>query len=124
MDTIVECLCVGAGGAIGAITRHLMGYLPLKHESGFPFITLLINIIGAFVIGLIVGFASKNADMDPRLILFLKVGICGGFTTFSTFSLESSQLLTSGKWGLGGLYIFASVLLCVAAVLGAQALVK
>jgi len=124
MDTIQDCLFVGLGGALGAITRYLMGLIPLRHSSGFPIMTLVINVLGAFCVGFIVAFAGKNILNDPRLILFLKVGICGGFTTFSTFSLESSQLIQSGRMTAGVSYMLASVILCVAAVTCAQVVVK
>lgn len=67
----------------------LLGKLPVK-AAGFPVITLGINVVGAFCIGLIVAAVGKHSGWDPRLVLFLKVGFCGGFTTFSTFSLETA----------------------------------
>ena len=119
-DMLIDCIFVGLGGAIGAVGRYLIGLAPIKHESGFPVSTLLINVTGAFIIGMIAAIAGKNADLDPRLVLFLKVGICGGFTTFSTFSLETFQLLQGGKVITGLLYIVLSILLCLAAVICAQ----
>jgi CrcB protein len=111
------------GGALGAMCRHLLGLLPVKPESGFPLITLFINLVGAFCIGLIAVLAGKMGKFDPRLLLFLKTGVCGGFTTFSTFSLEAMGLLQDGKPILAGLYMMLSVILCVAAVFFAQAIV-
>lgn len=119
-----NCLFVGAGGAVGAVCRYLLGLLPLRPSNGFPLTTLLINVVGAFCIGLIAAAAAKHADFDPRLLLFLKVGICGGFTTFSTFSSESAQLLQSGRTGLGLLYVVLSAALGILAVFGAERLVK
>lgn len=124
MGTILDCVFVGCGGALGAVSRYLMGLIPLKHSSGFPLITLLVNVIGAFCIGLIFAAFGNDPDINPRLILFLKVGICGGFTTFSTFSLESVQLLQNGKAAVGITYMLLSVLLCLAAVYGATAAVN
>ena len=82
-------LFVALGGAIGSVSRFLLGKLPVK-AAGFPVITLGINVVGAFCIGLIVAAVGKHSGWDPRLVLFLKVGFCGGFTTFSTFSLETA----------------------------------
>ncbi len=124
MNTFVNCLLVGAGGMVGTIGRYLLGLLPIKAQSGFPIITLGINLIGAFCIGLIVAFSTRSGNTNPQLVLFLKVGICGGFTTFSTFSLEAMQLLQNGKLVVALSYMILSVALCVAAVAGAQAIVK
>lgn len=119
----MDCLFVGAGGALGAVCRYLMGFLPIRLSNGFPVTTLLVNVVGAFSIGLIVSIAGKHADFDPRVLLFLKVGLCGGFTTFSTFSHETTQLLQGGRVMLGFFYIVLSIVLCVAAIAGAQAIV-
>ena len=124
MNTFVNCLLVGAGGMLGTIGRYLLGLLPIKTQGGFPIITLAINLIGAFCIGLIVAFSGRSGNTSPQLLLFLKVGICGGFTTFSTFSLEAVQLLQNGKFVAAFSYMILSVALCVAAVACAQAIVK
>ncbi len=119
METLLNCLFVALGGAVGSVSRYLLGLLPIKTD-GFPVITLGINVVGAFCVGLIVAALGKHSGWDPRLVLFLKVGFCGGFTTFSTFSLETAQLFQSGKTGLGVLYVAASVILGIAAVFTAQ----
>ena len=124
MSAIIDCLFVGFGGALGAIARYLLSLVPIKPESGFPVITLIINVIGAFCIGLIAALAGKLPDVDSRLLLFLKVGLCGGFTTFSTFSYETTILLQNGKHIPGISYILLSVFLCIAAVFCAQQFVK
>ena len=98
---LLNCVFVGLGGAAGSICRYLLGLLPLKPVSGFPAITLCINIAGAFALGLIGALAGKYAKLNPQLLLFLRVGVCGGFTTFSTFSVETAGLLQSGKTGSG-----------------------
>ena len=121
---ILNCLAVGAGGAIGAVSRYLLGLLPIKMQSGFPFTTLIINIIGAFCIGMIAAAVEKNTELNAKLILFLKVGICGGFTTFSTFSLEALGLLQNGKYGVGILYMVLSVILCILACIAGELLIK
>lgn len=121
---MINCIIVGLGGAIGAMGRYLIGLLPLKPESGFPLATFLINISGAFCIGLIAAYTARHVHADPRMILFLKTGICGGFTTFSTFSLESCTLLRDGRTALGIIYIMASVILGIAAVFAADFFVR
>ncbi|MBO5523288.1 MAG: fluoride efflux transporter CrcB [Roseburia sp.] len=107
-------LFVGLGGAIGAIGRYLISLFSVKGD--FPFLTLLTNLLGAILIGVVVGLADSKANMPKNLILFLKTGVCGGFTTFSTFSLESLLLLENGKHFLGSVYIVASVVLCILGV--------
>jgi protein CrcB len=116
----VNILAVGLGGALGAVCRYLLGQVIPKLGSGFPLGTFAVNIIGCFVIGLVVGIAGRHTDIDPRLILFLQTGICGGFTTFSTFSLESLTLIEEGRITIGILYIVLSVLLGLFALLAAR----
>ena len=106
-------LAVGLGGALGAMGRYGISLLPLK--SAFPWLTLLTNVLGALVIVVVVGVTADNAA-SPNTVLFWKTGVCGGFTTFSTFSLETLRLLEGGQTGAGLLYAGASVVLCVAGV--------
>lgn len=119
---MLNCLAVGAGGFLGAILRYLIGLAPIRESTAFPVNTLLVNVLGAFAIGCVTVFALQHADADPRLVLFLKTGICGGFTTFSTFALETSDLMKNGMPGMALLYVLLSVLLCIAAVFLAQML--
>jgi len=121
---MLNCIIVGTGGFIGTVLRYLIGLIPIKEGGGFPIKTLAINLIGAFSIGLIAALASKNASADPRVVLLLKVGVCGGFTTFSTFAYETAGLLHNGSTVIALAYAAASVVLCVAAVSGAGFLVK
>ena len=96
---MIECLVVGAGGFVGAVLRYLVGLLDMNPESGFPIKTFIINIAGAFLIGVVAALASREA-LNPRTVLFLKVGICGGFTTFSSFALENHDLMMNGASGV------------------------
>ena len=114
---MLNCLAVGAGGFLGAVLRYLCSLLPLGRDGGFPVGTLLVNVLGAFAIGLIAAAAARHAALSPRMILFLKTGICGGFTTFSTFSLEALALLEKKAYFLGALYIALSVAGCMIGVL-------
>lgn len=86
-------LAVGLGGALGAMGIRL-SLLPLK--SAFPWLTLLTNVLGALVIGFVVGVTADNTA-SPNTVLFWKTGVCGGFTTFSTFSLETLRLFEDGQ---------------------------
>lgn len=112
---IIKCLIVGVGGAIGTIMRYLLGLIPLNNTNSFPINTFLINIIGAIAIGFIVFYAIKS-NFDERLLLFLKVGICGGFTTFSTFAIETGDLLKNGNTTIALTYVILTVLIGVLAV--------
>ena len=116
----MNILAVGFGGALGAVCRYLLGQVIPKLGSGFPLATFAVNLLGCFAIGLVVGIAGRNTDIDPRLVLFLQTGICGGFTTFSTFSLESLTLIEEGQITIGILYIVLSVLLGLFALLAAR----
>ncbi len=99
-------LLVGLGGGIGAIFRF---YISTLHKGTFPLSTFLINIVGSFFIGIIFALNVKNEHFSEELKLFLATGICGGFTTFSAFSLENIQLIKQAEYGMAGLYIFASI---------------
>lgn len=105
---------VALGGAIGASLRYLLSLVTIK--SSFPFMTFITNIIGALIIGFVVGLYAKN-NISTVQQLFLKTGVCGGFTTFSTFSLESLILLEKGQYVIAIVYIIASILCCIIGVL-------
>jgi len=122
MSTFINCLFVGLGGLAGSVARYLLGLIPVKTENSFPFITLGINLLGSFCIGIISAAAGKNAAFNQHLLLLLKVGICGGFTTFSTFSLESFSLFERGRPMTALLYITLSAVLGLAAVWAGEAL--
>jgi len=93
----MDYLAVGLGGAIGAMCRHLMGTIIPKPDGGFPLPTLVINILGCFLLGLLSAAFARHGLADSKLALFCQVGLCGGFTTFSTFSNETFQLMQAAR---------------------------
>ena len=121
---MIECIVVGAGGFIGAVCRYLIGLIPLNEGGAFPIKTFLINIAGSFIIGVIAALALKNSALSPRAVLFLKVGICGGFTTFSSFALETGDLIKGGNIHTALLYAVFSSVVGVLAVFAGQAAVR
>jgi fluoride exporter len=114
-------LCVGAGGAMGTMLRFwISGVVAQAYGERFPTGTLVINITGSFVIGL---FATLTGpDPNGRMLVgplprqFFMIGICGGYTTFSSFSLQTLNLAREGQWGYAALNIGLSVALCLIGV--------
>ena len=105
-------LFVAFGGAVGSVCRYLTSRL---FEASFPWATLLVNIVGSLLIGLLVGLSSKNV-ISPDMKLLLVTGFCGGFTTFSTFANESFGMLKAGDVLLAALYVGLSVAIGIMAV--------
>jgi CrcB protein len=112
-------LIVALGGAIGTVARYwLSGVVAQMVGETFPWGTLLINVTGSFVIG----FFAALTGPDGRVFVgatgrqFVMVGICGGYTTFSAFSLQTLNLLNDGEYAYASAYIVASVVLCLLAV--------
>jgi CrcB protein len=108
-------LLVGAGGAIGAMARFGAGSLVGRlWPMSFPLATMLINIIGSIAMGLFVGLMARflpTWQEDARL--FVAVGVLGGFTTFSSFSLDTIVLIERGEWLMAGAYVLLSVVVCL-----------
>jgi CrcB protein len=95
-----KVLLVGLGGALGSTLRYGLGGLIGRLKAGwtFPLETLLINVTGCLVIGLLAGLGEARGVFSPSARVFLFVGVLGGYTTFSTFGYESFQLLRDGQW--------------------------
>lgn len=112
-------LLVSFGGAVGSVLRYSVG-LWLKPASGatFPLSTFVVNVVGAFVIGMLAGWSGRQGWIGSAAWTLLATGLCGGFTTFSAFSLEGARMLEGGAAGMALLYLGGSVvvgvLLCAA----------
>ena len=118
-----EILYVGAGSFVGGALRYVFSLI-LKYDGGFPWATFTVNLIGCLLIGLLWGLFCRVPNVSQNLVLFLSVGLCGGFTTFSTFSKESVMLMQSGNWLMLALYILGSILLGVGLVAAGYFLTK
>jgi len=118
-------LAVAIGGAIGSVTRYLVGIGSGKlFGVGFPWGTLIINVTGSFLIGAFVGLFEIKWDLPQVARVFLTVGICGGYTTFSTFSLDAWYLIERGQTAASTAYMLGSVVLSVAALVAALHLIR
>jgi CrcB protein len=113
-----QFIFVFLGGGIGSGLRYLVGkYMP-NSNAGFPWSTFSVNLIGCLIIGIVMGyFIRTSADLKSDLALFLTIGICGGFTTFSSFAYENISLIRSGDHLLSLSYIGLSLFLGVLMVL-------
>jgi crcB protein len=121
---IRNLLFVALGGGLGSVLRYLTSFwMGKSYSSAFPLGTFIINVLGCFVIGFLIGLSSKTL-LNEELRLLLVVGFCGGYTTFSTFSAENMKLLETGNYLTLTLYIVASVLLGLIAVWGGNTLSK
>lgn len=121
----MHILLVALGGAIGASLRHLVGVLTLRiFGPGFPWGTLTVNILGSFVMGVIVEVIARRFSASMELRLFLMTGMLGGFTTFSSFSLDTAFLWERGETVVAFGYVVGSVVLSIAALFAGLALVR
>jgi CrcB protein len=113
---IKTIILVGTGGFLGSISRFLASrFIQDNFSSAFPFGTFFVNITGCFLIGIIYGFSEKSALLTPGWKMFLAVGFCGGFTTFSTFTNENLALLRDGAFFHFMLYTGLSVFIGIMA---------
>ncbi|MDP3659026.1 fluoride efflux transporter CrcB [Phenylobacterium sp.] len=119
-------LLVGFGGAAGAIARYCVGVQTLRwFGSGWPYGTLAVNVIGGLLMGALVGYLAQRGGADQeRLRLLLGVGVLGGFTTFSAYSLEVALMLERRQYGAAGIYALGSTVAAVAALFAGMILVR
>ncbi|RAK51047.1 fluoride efflux transporter CrcB [Phenylobacterium deserti] len=123
---MLNLLLVGAGGAFGAICRYLLGVQASRAlGSGWPYGTFLANVLGALAMGLLVGVLAQRGGADQeRWRLLLAVGVLGGFTTFSSYSLELVRMLETRAYGQAALYSVSSVVLSVVALFAGLILMR
>lgn len=119
-----QLLLVFLGGGFGSVLRYLIGKVMNSTETGIPYGTFTANILGSFLIGIILGLAVKNETLNQNYTLLLATGFCGGFTTFSTFAYENHVFLKSGDFTSFALYTVASFVVGFLAVFGGMYLVK
>ncbi|MBO2544474.1 MULTISPECIES: fluoride efflux transporter CrcB [unclassified Salegentibacter] len=111
-----QLLLIFLGGGLGSALRYLISK-SLNFETAFiPFGTFTVNILGSLLLGLILGIAAKSDFFSSNIVLFLAVGFCGGFTTFSSFAFENQALLRSGDYLNFFFYTFGSIILGILAV--------
>lgn len=111
-------LWVVFGSALGGVARLACSDLMARWLGArFPWGTLLVNVVGSFVIGYVAAFAGTDGPLgQPTVAVFLMIGVCGGYTTFSAFSLQTLALAHEGAWPRAAVNVIASVALCAAAV--------
>jgi CrcB protein len=118
-------LAVALGGALGSLARYFVaGAVQSAAWPGFPWGIFVVNISGGFIMGLIVEASALKFSLSPELRAFLTVGILGGYTTFSTFSLDSVLLIQRGAYGSAAAYITGSAVLSIAALFAGLWLVR
>ncbi len=118
-------LIIGIGGAFGSICRYLAQVYIGKYTTlTFPVGTLVVNLTGCFLIGILFGLSSKYAWMTMEWRLFLITGICGGYTTFSSYSLDSINLLRHGNYTYFFVYVLGSVIVGLLATVAGASLVR
>lgn len=105
-------LLIFLGGGVGAVCRYGVTLLCRPYSAAFPSGTLLVNLLGALLMGMLAEVLSRQTALSEPLRLLLLTGVLGGFTTFSAFSLETANLLSAGRWGAACGYAAASVIGC------------
>jgi CrcB protein len=110
-------LLIFAGGGLGSVARFLLGkWVSSFHHVNFPFGTLAVNVMACFILGVVVGLSDSKQLLSADSRIFWAIGFCGGFSTFSTFSYETLQLVNGQAIGSGMLYVALSVVACLGAV--------
>jgi|TARA_R110000868_G_scaffold230183_1_gene483317 CrcB protein len=125
MFTWLSCLSVAAGGAVGAVLRYGVNHATVSLWGlNFPIATMIVNILGSFILGLIVGLFAHFGQPAPAMRTFLITGMLGAFTTFSTFSLDSVTLFERSQYGFLAFYLIGSIVFGIGAFLLAIFLVR
>ncbi len=120
---MLHLLLVALGGASGSVLRYLVGHWSLRQFGpAFPWGTMIVNIVGSLLIGLLAEFIARRLDASAEVRLLLVTGFLGGFTTFSAFSLDALTLFERGATTIAVVYVVTSVAVSLAAVMGGLAL--
>ena len=119
-----EIIAVFIGGGLGSVLRYLVNKIEIISENNFPYSTFISNFLGCFILGLVLGYFIKNENPNSILFVFLTIGLCGGFTTFSTFSNESLQLIQNGDILTFLTYLFGSLVVGIFSVYGGAIIFK
>jgi CrcB protein len=122
---VKDFLVISVAAILGANLRYLLSRVAAR-EFGpvFPYGTLIINILGSFIVGLFVIWTTERVLVDPRWRLLVVVGFCGSFTTFSSYAFETMSFFEQGQWGLMMANIVGNNLLCLAGALAGMALAR
>jgi fluoride exporter len=122
---VKDFLAISVAAMFGANLRFLVSRLAVR-EFGpvFPAGTLIINILGSFIVGFFIVWTSERVLLDPRWRLLVVVGFCGSFTTFSSYAFETMAYFEQGQWGLMLTNIFSNNLLCLGGTLAGMALAR
>jgi CrcB protein len=108
---------IALGSALGGVGRYLAGELVQRAaQTTFPTGTIAVNVTGSFLLGLIIRYAIETPSITPEMRAFLTIGLCGGYTTFSTFSFETARMMEDGEWTRAVVYVGLSLLVSVGAV--------
>jgi len=124
-DSIVNFVLVSAGAIVGANLRYILSRYAAKVLGPvFPYGTLIINMLGSFIVGWFMIWTTERVLVDPRWRLLIVVGFCGGFTTFSSFAFETMASFEQGQWLLMSTNLLSNNVLCLAAALAGMALAR
>jgi fluoride exporter len=126
MPSLRDVMLVGAGSAVGGVARLLLTNAASARAAGggFPVGTLLVNVIGSLIFGVAVRYGADRGELSNATRLMLTAGLCGGFTTFSTFSFDIVDALEHGRSGMVTSYVMASLVLGVLAMLAGMSLAR
>lgn len=114
---MIEFLLVVLGGAVGSGLRYGVGILLPSSQGGFPWATLAVNVVGSFVLGMLIGSSLTSTPLSRHTTLLIGTGLCGGFTTYSAFAVESVLLAQEGHIMTVAMYVIATLACCAAAAL-------
>ena len=114
MKTFLQFLAVGTGGFIGSVLRYMLGLLGQRFSITFPHGTLWANLLGCLVLGVVTALAVKTETLSPTMRLLLATGLCGGFTTMSTFTYEMFKFVQDSEYLYASGYFLMTVIGCAA----------